>query len=102
LVSEIYYSFIIDEIEHDDSKRPRDYIKNSYFVSGFRLSEELSVPYKRLTSLEFLGWHSETEFLLKANESIYIQLNITKDKQDNLVLIAKKIQNKNLKPVLIP
>lgn len=90
LLSEIYYSLIIDEIEHNDTKRPREYIKNSYFVNGFELSRKLDIPHKRITSLDFIDWKSKTEFKLKANSNIQICIEITKDENDSLLLKINK------------
>lgn len=71
-LSEIYYSISLEEINHNDLFRPREYINSTYRINGFELAGILNLKYKRITELKFVSWRDWNSFVLNVNKSEYI------------------------------
>ena len=66
LVSEIYYSIIVEKITYGMTEGDPDVIAASYLMDGFETAPKIGIA--RFTNLHFLRWIAWNEFELKEYE----------------------------------
>ena len=83
LVDEIYTSFSIERIRHDDSMEGKEYIDALLVLNSFEMAERLDISYEQTSGLEFVKWENWNSFLISLYGKNLAKIHILSDYNNN-------------------